>query len=110
MTTEYPQTIDELLRSMSSLKKQLGVEMRKLNQGDRSDLDVNELFELLRSDGQRLEELIARRRGEIPEGEKDFDLADLVELYRCYVCEEPVTAAFWDPDPTKIRCPMCRDD
>jgi len=102
--------VAKLLRSMGTLKKQLSTEVRKLNQGRRSDQDVNQLFELLRSDGELLEQLLARRRGQSPEGELDFDLADIVDLYRCYVCEEPVTAALWEPDPTKIRCLMCRDD
>ena len=106
----HSQEIDKLLRSMGVLKKQISSEVCMLNQGRSDGQDVNELFDLLRSEGALLEQLIAQRRGMPDADEADFDLAELVELSRCYMCEEPVSATFWDPDPTKIRCPVCRDE
>lgn len=106
----HSQQIDKLLRSMGVLKKQISSEVHMLNQGRSTGQDVSELFELLRSDGALLEQLIARRRGVPDVDEADFDLSELVELSRCYLCEEPVTMTFWDPDPTRIRCSMCRDE
>jgi len=108
------QQIDALLRSMGVLKQQLSTEIRKLNQGRGSNADVNELYQLLRSDGEQLEQLLAKRREQLDDTELAFDLhtdeEELLEHYRCYVCDEPVTAALWEPDPKMIRCLMCRDD
>ena len=102
--------IDVLLRSMGVLKKQLGAEVRSLDAGKRGPgQDVEQLMELLRSEGETLEELIARRRG-MSEEDLEFDLAELTDMSRCFICEEPVTAAQWHPNPEKIRCSMCKDD
>jgi len=106
----HSQQIDTLLRSMGLLKKQINSEVHMLEQGRAQGQDVNELCDLLRSEGSLLEQFIAKRRGNVDTDEADFDLSELVEFGRCYLCEEPVSATSWDPDPTKIRCMVCCDE
>ncbi|MCV6590152.1 MAG: hypothetical protein OIF57_14175 [Marinobacterium sp.] len=102
------------MRSITLLKKKLNQEVEQLDAGlqrgsglesDLQSSDVQSLFELLRSEGKELERLVDERRQN-----ESFNLAELSELCRCYICEEPVPASQWHDDPSKIRCPVCVDD